>query len=194
MTYQGVKFETEIIEKKVPKDPRIEELKKWGKLFHDEKFAPPIPGGAAGNLSFRTKEGEDRLIITGSGIDLGNLKDDCFVEVTSCDFKKGKVYARGVKNPSSEGMLHYAIFEKRKDVNAIFHGHCEEIMRNLDKLKVPETKKEEPYGTMELVNSVLEILGKENFVIMKNHGFIALGKSMEEAGELALRMNKTCLK
>ena len=194
MTYQGVKFKTNIIDKKIPKDPRIEELKYWGKVFYDKNLAPLVEGGAAGNLSFRMMGNEDKFVITASGIDLGNLKDDCFTMIISCDFNKKEIYAEGVKTPSSESMLHWAIYQERKNVNVIFHGHCEEIMRYLDKLKIPETKKEEPYGTIELVQSILDILDDHNFLIRKNHGFISLGKTMQEVGELTLQIHKKCFK
>ena len=80
-------------------------------------------------------------------------------------------------------MLHYAVYKARSDVNAIFHGHYDAILN--DKRFVC-TKKEEKYGSIELVNSVLEVLGNNNFVIMKNHGFLVMGKDMGEAGRLAL--------
>ena len=55
-----------------------------------------------------------------------------------------------------------------------------------------ETEKEEEYGTVALVQGVLDVLGENNFLIMKNHGFISLGKTMQEAGELSLKMLERC--
>lgn len=65
-----VKFRTEIIEKKIPQDPRIEELKYWYKEFDLFNLTPLYKGGSLGNLSFRIKSGEDSFIVTGSRIDL----------------------------------------------------------------------------------------------------------------------------
>lgn len=180
MTYHGVKFKTEFISCEIPHDPRIEELKKWCKIFHDLNLAPAYKGGSFGNLSFRLKEGGNEFIITGSKIGLkDNLTNNCFVKVVNCDFKNNLILAQGSREPSSESLLHFAIYQKRKDVNAVFHGHnCEKL--NLK--NVVETKEEKPYGTIELVDSVLEVLGQNNFIIMKNHGFLMLGKSMGEAG------------
>ena len=42
------------------------------------------------------------------------LNDDHFVTVHGCDFEKGIVYASGTRDPSSESMLHYAIYLARK--------------------------------------------------------------------------------
>ncbi|TAL48291.1 ASCH domain-containing protein [archaeon] len=186
MTYHGVKFVTKFVGRKVPKDSRIQELKKWCKEFHEHGLAPPYDGGSYGNLSFRVNG--DSFIITGSKIGMKDeLDDSCFVLVSSVE--NGIVHANGARGPSSESMLHAAIYQKRKDVNAIFHGHCREIVERAGELGISETSKEEPYGTEELVNSVLELLDDNtNFIVMKNHGFISLGSSMEDAGKLALEI------
>ena len=190
MSYEGVKFTVEFISSDVPQDLRLDELKKWCKIFHEKNLAPPYPDGSYGNLSFRVEEKE--FIITGSKIGLkDSLTNGCFVKVDFVDFETGKVFIHGIRDPSSEAMLHSAIYNKREDVNAIFHGHSPEILANSSKLKIPETKKEEPYGTIELVDSVLDILDDEKFIIMKNHGFIALGETMEEAGEKTLEIYKS---
>lgn len=174
------KFKTHFLGTEIPSDPRLPELKYWCSQFHKFGLAPPYEGGSYGNLSFRLKKNE--FIITGSKIGLKeNLGNDCFVRVVSCDFKNQIVSAYGKKEPSSESMLHYAIYEKRKDINAIFHGHN---LSMLDK-NIPETKHAAPYGTIELVDSVLEIVNEGNLLIIKDHGFISLGKTMGEAGKLA---------
>ena len=189
-----VKFRTEIIGKEIPQDPRIGELKYWCGEFHRFNLAPLYKGGSLGNLSFRLKSGEDPFIITGSRIDLqGELLDDYFMTVHSCNLKEGIVYASGTKEPSSESRLHFAIYNQRKDVNAVFHGHSREILSRSDKLMIPITNEKASYGSMELVQSVLEILDDKFFLVIKGHGFISLGKTMKEAGELALQMYKRCL-
>ncbi|HQH18284.1 MAG TPA: class II aldolase/adducin family protein [Bacteroidales bacterium] len=187
--YTGIKFKTIFNKTQTPVDTRIKELKKWCEIFHKKNLAPPYPGGSYGNLSFRTENNKNEFIITGTCIGFkNNLSDDCFVKIISCDIINNVIYAEGTRNPSSESMLHYAIYKKRPDVNAIFHGHSNEILQSAKTLGIPETAKEESYGTIELVNSVLSILKEHNFLCMKNHGFISLGKSMNEAGEPLLKI------
>jgi S-methyl-5-thioribose-1-phosphate isomerase len=187
-TYQGVKFKTVFENKLALSDTRIEDLKYWCRIFHKKNLAPPYPGGSFGNLSFRIRNGENNFIITGSRIGLKNsLTNDSFVEVVNCDFENKIIYANGTREPSSESMLHFAIYKARPEINAIFHGHCAELLENAGKLKIPTTFREESYGTMELVNSVLEIIDKNDMVMMKNHGFIALGKTVKETGEITLK-------
>ena len=87
-------------------------------------------------------------------------------------------------------MMHYEIYRQRKDIGAIFHGHDREITANAHLLDLPETEKEVPQGTPELVDQVIKILDNNNFIVMKNHGFLALGKTMDEAGNLAMGIKK----
>lgn len=182
-----------MLSRALPHDKRIKELINWCKLFHKKKFAPPYRGGSHGNLSFRLNKGSNKFIVTGSHVGLKDeLNNDSFVEVVSCDLKKRTVYARGINKPSSESMLHFAIYKKRKDVGAVFHGHSKKVLASCKKLNLPVTLKMAPYGTVELVDRVLEILDKKAFFIMKNHGFISCGKTMNDAGRLALKVHRKC--
>ncbi len=193
MAYQGVKFRTVFRSHDAPSHPKLEELKKWCSLFQKTGLTPAYESGTYGNLSFRSEDFEQGFIITGSCLGRKDeLEDRCFVEVASVDGKAGIVYAIGTREPSSEAMLHAAIYDKRSEVNAVFHGHCDKILQSAEKLGLPVTEKEEAYGTKELVDSVMKILGNKQFVIMRNHGFISIGGSMEEAGSAALDMLKKC--
>lgn len=187
--YSGVKFQTILKDTELPSDKRLEELRTWCKVFHEKNLTPPYPEGSYGNLSFRISPGENVFIITGTGIGLkDDLDDTCFVCVTDCDIEKKIIYAKGKREPSSESMLHYSIYNARPYVQAIFHGHAKEFLNASANLGVSETATIEPYGSVELVNSVLDILGYQNFFIMKNHGFVSLGNSMKETGDRCLAL------
>jgi ribulose-5-phosphate 4-epimerase/fuculose-1-phosphate aldolase len=187
--YQGIKYNLELTEKKIS-NYRIDDLIKWCKIFDEKKLAPPYEGGSYGNLSFRIKNFEMPFIITGTSIGLKSaLTYDKFVKVNDFNFEKKTIFAEGLRKPSSESMLHFSIYKNRPEINAIFHGHSELILNNAQKLYIIETEKEEPYGSIELVNSVLKIIDyKKNFFILLNHGFFALGRNMHEAGNLTLKM------
>jgi len=191
--YKGVKFKVIFGKKAYPKNNKISELKKWFKIFRDKNLAPVENGQAGGNLSFRIKNGELPFIITGTQIGLEHTIDNSmFVKVLNCNFDKKIINIEGLREPSSESFLHYAIYKARPDVNSIFHGHSTEILSNYKKFNLICTKKEVPYGSIELVDSILEILDKNtNFLIIKNHGFLAFGKTMQKAGELTVRHLKS---
>ena len=179
------KFKTEFLSQVIPDDERILELKHWCSEFIKSGLMPSYETGAYGNLSFRIKEGSNEFIITSSGLKDPESKES-FARVSSIDFEKQIVYAHGKREPSSESMFHFLIYQNRPDVNAIFHGHCDKLLKCYEKLNIPCTKKEEPYGTIELANQILDILDKNNFLIIKNHGFISLGSDMDTAGKSAI--------
>jgi ribulose-5-phosphate 4-epimerase/fuculose-1-phosphate aldolase len=190
----GVKFATEFLSAAVPADVRLEELKTWCAEFHRRNFAPPYGEFSQGNLSFRIRPGEDAFIISGSQVGWKNsLTDDRFVTVLGCDMEKGIVFASGTRDPSSESMLHFAIYRTRKDVEAVFHGHSREILLCVNKLNLPETPEKAPYGSIELVRSVMQVLGDANFILIQKHGFISLGATMKEAGQRAIETHRLCL-
>jgi len=189
----GVKFRVEFVSRAVPADARLEELKAWCAEFHRRNFAPPYGEFSQGNLSFRLRPGEDAFIITGSQVGWKDrLADDRFVTVHGCDMERGIVYAGGARDPSSESMLHFAVYRARRDVQAVFHGHSREILRCAP-ADIPETLETQPYGSLELARGVIDVLGNADFVILKRHGFISLGRSMEEAGKRAIETHRLCL-
>lgn len=166
----------------------INELIKWGRVFAREGLLEHGNEEKAGNLSFR---GRGSIFITASGVDLAKLTKRNFVEVLGwgsgkkCEF----VFARGGKEPSSESIMHFEIYRARKDAKFIFHGHSGKILRNAKKLGLPCTKNKKPYGTTALVwgaVSALEKKGKPNFLVLKGHGFVSLGKNASAAGNQAL--------
>ncbi|MEI6124810.1 MAG: class II aldolase/adducin family protein [Bacteroidota bacterium] len=183
--YSGVKFQTVFKHKKPPTHPDLPLLKTWCSLFHEKGLAPPYPGGSYGNLSFRTQR--NTFIITGTCIGLKDtLTDDCFVEVHDCNIATKEILISGLRPPSSESFMHYTIYKNRPDVNAIFHGHNQLITQNASLLGIPETDEKVPYGTLELAESVLKILGANLFIVIKEHGFVAMHTTMNQCGNLAV--------
>jgi len=178
--YSGVKFAVELENGKRELE-KARELIKWCRAFYRMGIASPR-GNVAGNISVRTKRG---FLITPSGHNFSKISEEELVEVIEVNEETHTIKAVGRVNPSSEAFLHAGIYEKRSDVNAILHGHNDTVTRHAQELGIPETEKEQPYGTIALRNEVLKILGSHRLLQMKNHGFIALGKSLEEAGRTA---------
>jgi L-fuculose-phosphate aldolase len=189
---EKIKFKLELVEK-IPTHPKIRDLKRWCGKFYKRGWVPWIREVSCGNLSFRVWKNE--FIITGSQVGIKeSLPNDCFVRVMECDLKRLMVHASGLRAPSSESMLHYAIYKQRPEVNAIFHGHSSFILRYAPKLGIIETKEKKPPGTLDLVKEVLKVLDENNFIILKEHGFLSLGKDMEGAGNLAIKIQAECEK
>jgi ribulose-5-phosphate 4-epimerase/fuculose-1-phosphate aldolase len=180
--YVGIKFEVNYFFQKILQDEKIKDLIHWCNVFDKQGFTPSYGKGNSGNLSFRTEKG---FIITCTGCFYNQMDYKNFCEVLSVDFANHVVNVIGTADPSSETFLHYLIYKKRKDINAVFHGHFNLFfgLKN-----VPITDKEMPYGTIELAHEVEKIADRSDFLMIKNHGFVSLGKTMEQAGELALSM------
>ncbi|MEK6941346.1 MAG: class II aldolase/adducin family protein [archaeon] len=182
------KFRTIFTAKTPPVHEKNAELLEWCKKFAEQGLAPRYGKGSShGNLSFRAKNG---MIITRSGSDLSSINETELVEVTDCDEKKFSVKASGMFEPSSESFEHLAIYRSRKEINAVFHGHSNEILLHAKKFGIVETRNEADYGTVENLNEVIGVLGKNDFVVMKGHGFLCLGKSLSDCGKRALEFQK----
>ena len=179
-----IRFNSIFVSAEVPSDARIDELKEWSERFQRNGLTPEIEGNYTGNLSFRSKEG---FVITASGLkSKENRSNNYFVYVKNYDEQSNTVYIEGSRQPSSEAVMHFLIYKTRKELNAIFHGHNDAIIMNAEKLGFPVTEKEHEPGTIELAKDVLRVLGDKKLIVLKNHGFVSLGKTMKEAGELAL--------
>jgi L-fuculose-phosphate aldolase len=179
-----IRFNISFVSDKVPSDAKIDELKEWSESFQRNGLTPEFEGNYTGNLSFRSREG---FVITASGLkSKQNLSNDCFVYVKSYDEHSNTVYVEGRRQPSSEAVMHHLIYKTRNEINAVFHGHNDAIIMNAKKLGFAVTEREHESGTTELAKEALKALENKNLFVLRNHGFVSVGRTMKEAGELAL--------
>jgi L-fuculose-phosphate aldolase len=169
--YVGTKFRTLVIR---PDAPRNDELLQWCRRWAAAGFI----GKAMGNLSVRHETG---FLITPTGSDPAKLTPDDLVYVISAQFAPPALTVAGQHEPSSESLMHAAIYAARPSVGAVFHGHSDAILGAAGRLGLPVTQRERPYGTPAMADAVLDVLSGHSLVIMRNHGFVALGRTMAEA-------------
>ena len=167
--YVGTKFQTIFIRRQSPTDERTGELLTWCQQWAQAGWIAK----AVGNLSCRTANG---FIITPTGTDPSTLTVGDFVEVLGVRDKEVRV--AGLHEPSSECRMHAAIYAARPDVNAIFHGHYAPALKATG---VAITAREIPYGTPTMATETVQALGTGNFVVMRGHGFVAVGSEMRAA-------------
>lgn len=160
-----------------------DDLIKYGQLAGKMGYTP----GISGNMSARYG---DKIVITSSGSANGFLKHEDLVVI---DFD-AKVLD-GEKKPSSEKFLHIEFYKKRFDVNYILHFHSPYLTSfaatglSLDEPilpeivycfgKIPLAEYAIP-GSEELVNYTSKYFTDYDIILMKNHGVIVGGKSIEE--------------
>ena len=142
---------------------------------------------AGGNMSVRINDSE--ILITPSGRNKGLLIPDDMVKLSM----DGKVIGEG--KPSIEHKFHLALYNKNPNTNAIVHCHplyCTTLAVKGEKVKsdltpegvlllgdVPMVEYFTP-GSDELVDAVAQY-ADHNAMIMKRHGALTQGKTMEEA-------------
>ncbi len=184
--YEGVKFQC--VQKKLnfDFDDRLHQLNNWVYLLSELGLTPLHPQGASGNHSYRS--GKTSFVITKSGmVPEKKLVVGSYSSVLRCDEAKGVIYS-GQAQPSSESLLHHLVYLNYENLNCVMHGHSHLLLQYADNLALPVTHEYYAYGTSELAKSVLDVMDENNrFVILKDHGFVAVGESVRMAGKLVLK-------
>lgn len=145
--------------------------------------------GTSGNLSMRL--GEDRYLVTPTSRPYATMSEAELVVVNE-DLEP--VDGDGV--PSSESLLHLAIYRARPDVTAVAHTHSIyasaaaaagiAIPPVLDEVVVQlggpiECAEYGPPASEELASKAVAALGERRAVLLRNHGVVGVGASLAEA-------------
>lgn len=190
--YHGVKFRTEFAKGRMARkvdSGLIKELVAWGKVL--DRLSRPKVFATEGNMSLRTPRG---CLITRAGVNLGNLRVEDFVEVVGWDFERWQVRCFGTQYPSSETMVHLAIYSSTEWCQFIFHCHDKVVVEFGHLIGLPITRRVVPYGTPGLVKEVRQILDGSSYYVLRNHGVCSLGRTPEEAGQGLKTIHKEVLK
>jgi L-fuculose-phosphate aldolase len=149
--------------------------------------------GASGNVSSRIRDGDssELMAITPSGKRYADLKDDD-IAVVDLDVES----VEGELVPSSESLMHAAIYRARPDVGAVIHTHAVfSSVAAVSGLEVPPIIDEmvvyvggaikvSDYAfpsTQELADNVCDALGDRNAALIRNHGAVCVGRDLDEA-------------
>ncbi|MBM3939352.1 MAG: class II aldolase/adducin family protein [SAR202 cluster bacterium] len=158
---------------------------------------------ASGNVSVRVRhDGRDLMAITASGKDYERLTIDRVVVV---DLDGEPVHGDAL--PSTESLMHGAVYKTRKDVGAVMHTHStyasslavagmplpplidEMVIALGDSIQVARYAFP---GTEELGVNVVEALGERNAVLLKNHGLVGVGHTMDDALKVCALAERLC--
>ncbi len=144
---------------------------------------------SGGNISL--KVGENQILITASQTDKGRMQ----AEDTGLVTLDGKSDAPAFKTSMETGM-HLAVFQTRKDVQAIVHAHpvfatafgisgktinCKLMGEARAICGEPAFANYKLMGTNALAEAVAQAAQKSNIVQMQNHGVLAVGCTLLEA-------------
>ena len=151
-----------------------------------------LVAASSGNASMRVGPPEaETLAITTAGKDYAAMGLD---EVVVVDFDGEPVEGGGL--PSTEMLLHTAIYRARPDIRAVMHTHSiyasalavagRPLPPLADEMVVAvggavETSAYAFPGTEELGEAVVAALGERNAALIRNHGLVGVGATLDEA-------------
>lgn len=176
---------------------RLEQLCELADSFYQRGYAH----GSTGNLSIRI---DDQIWVTPTGKPLKGLTPDNL----ACVDLQGT--PQGANRPSKEWPFHLAIYRLREDTHAIVHLHslyavALSCLASLDTNSpiAPIT----PYyfmrvaplavlpyfrpGAGELAEAVENAAPRHNCMLLRNHGLICAGSTLNEAGDRAEELEQT---
>ena len=139
-----------------------------------------------GNISVRV--GEDRLLTTPKGVSKGFMTPDMMV---TTDLKGRKV--AGERDPSSELLMHLAVYHNRPEITAVVHAHpptatgfavagipldravLAEVVTTLGSIPIAD------YGTpstSELADAVRKFIKAHDGLLLANHGALTIADEL----------------
>ncbi len=151
---------------------------------------------SSGNVSRRIHSTSGLLAITTAGKDYETMGLD---EVVVVDFDGDPVEGDGL--PSTEMLLHIAIYRARPDVHAVMHTHSvfaralavrgEALPPLIDEMVVllGDSIQVSQYtfpGTEDIGDAVTEALGERNAALFRNHGLVGVGRDLRQALNVCL--------
>lgn len=161
------------------------ELVDYCKLLYDRGML----SGSEGNISVRLDD--DRVLITPAGMTKGRMSPEDMVIIDL----RGK-HLQGMKKASSEYLMHLFVYQNRPDIKSVVHSHAPYstayavagVELSYDILpevvvfvgKIPLTDYAPP-GTDSLPKSLEPHIENCNAFLLRNHGLLTVGRSLEEA-------------
>jgi autoinducer 2 (AI-2) kinase len=159
-----------------------------------ELYASGLITATGGNVSARVEPGSEELWITPGQMFKGRLEADSLVRIGL----DGHSLDLDSRSPSSERLMHTAVYMARPEAEAVIHCHAVSatILANCDLPFLPISTEAAffdnipriPFimpGTEELAHAIGMAIGDGWAVMMKNHGLLVAGRSLRRAADMA---------
>ena len=146
--------------------------------------------GTSGNISVRF---EDRMLISPSATPYNRMEADM---IASIGLEDTSGAFSGPLKPSTEWRFHQRFLRDHKGVGAVVHAHstyctvlsmarksipsCHYMIAAFGGNDVP-CSDYATYGTAELSDLAIKVMGDRSACLLANHGMIALGETLEKA-------------
>jgi len=149
--------------------------------------------GTGGNISLRSADNSEIILITPSGMEYCDLVPD---DIAVCDLNCKVIEGRC--KPSIELGMHSGIYKSRKDVLAIMHSHSiYSLGLAMSRKPLPAVQASLVFignpieiaeyanpGTPELAENVVRSLAGNGAVLLANHGLVTVSTNLKSAYEI----------
>jgi L-fuculose-phosphate aldolase len=168
---------------------KVNELREEVAYFMRRLYTQGLTTTSGGNISAMNDDGT--VLITPSASDKGRMTG---AEIGRMDIN-GKIIGDPFK-PSIESQMHLQIYKKRPDVKAVVHAHPVNASAfAATTIQINNRYMAESYailgdiaycnyflmGSRELAQAVGESVENSNCIVMRNHGVLAVGRTLLEA-------------
>ena len=176
----------------------INELNAWRTVLFRLNLIGRIPekyGGLSfGNISRRLVPGKEQFVISGTQTGhLAKLALQHYALVQTASPQDNSIQSRGLCQPSSEALTHAGVYQQDPAIQAVIHVHSPELWHNTQRLQLPHTAAEIPYGTPEMAEAVTKLftsgqLDSLPMFSMLGHedGIVVFGSSLNAAATLLI--------